>query len=324
MPAETAPHERTLIAWPTEQRRDTAWRGQLETAREVYAEVARAIVDHEPVTVVAAPEDAVDAARVCGEGVDVVALPLDDSWMRDIGPIVVVAPDGDQHAVHFRFNAWGRKYESYAADARVGREIAVLLGLPVHDAPLVLEGGAIAVNGDGVLVTTERCLLNPNRNPELHRDEIEHQLAWSLGAQEVIWLPDGIAEDDETDGHVDNVVAFVATDRVILQGCGDEANPNHAIARENRRRLEAAGIDVVEIPVLPYATLAGTRVAVPYVNFYVANGIVVVPTTGHEADAEMLRIIADGYPDRRLHAVPGEVLALGGGGVHCITQQVPA
>jgi agmatine deiminase len=312
------------MAWPTEQRRDTAWRGQLEQAREIYAEVARAISAHEPVTVVAAPEDAGDAARVCGEGVDVVALPIDDSWMRDIGPIIVVAPSGEQHAVHFRFNAWGRKYESYAADARVGREIAVRLGLPVHDAPLVLEGGAIAVNGHGVLVTTERCLLNPNRNPELRREEIEHQLACSLGAHEVIWLPDAIAEDDETDGHVDNVVAFAATERVLLQGCDDNANPNHAIARENRRRLEAAGIDVVEIPVLPYATVAGKRVAVPYVNFYVANGAIVVPTTGQDADADMLRIIADEYPDRRLHAVPGEVLALGGGGVHCITQQVPA
>jgi agmatine deiminase len=324
MPAESAPHERSLMAWPTEQRRDTAWHGELEQAREAYATVAAALAAHEPVVVVAAPEDAGDAARACGNHVEIVRLPLDDSWMRDIGPVVVVAPDGERHAVHFRFNAWGAKYDSYAADARVGHEIATRLGLPVHDAHLVLEGGSIAVDGEGMLVTTERCLLNPNRNPDLPRAAIEQQLQCWLGAVDVVWLPDGIAEDDETDGHVDNVVAFVAPGRVILQGCDDSANPNHSIAAENRRRLEEAEVEVVEIPILPYATIAGQRVPVPYVNFYVANGIVLVPTTGHEADRDMLDVIAAQYPGRRVRSVPGGVLALGGGGVHCITQQVPA
>jgi agmatine deiminase len=261
---------------------------------------------------------------VCGNEIEIVPLPLDDSWMRDIGPIVVRAPDDGRHAVHFQFNAWGAKYDSYADDARVGRELAARLGLPVHDAPLVLEGGSIAVDGEGLLVTTERCLLNPNRNPDLTRADIEHALQCWLGAERVVWLADGIAEDDETDGHVDNVVTFTAPHRVLLQGCDDPANPNHAIAEENRVRLKAAGIDVVEVPALPYATIAGVRVPVPYVNLYAANGVVVVPVTGHATDREVLTLIANEYPDRTVAAVRGEVLALGGGGVHCITQQVPA
>jgi agmatine deiminase len=324
MPAETVEHERTLMAWPTEQRRDTAWRGQLALAREVHAAVAREIAAHEPVLLAAAPGEASDAARACGDGVEIVAIPLDDSWMRDIGPVIVVSPGHERHAVHFQFNAWGGKYDAYAADARAGHLLATMLDFPVHDAPFVLEGGSIAVDGQGLLVTTERCLLHPNRNPGLGRADIEERLQCWLGAVDIVWLPDGIVEDDETDGHVDNVVAFVAAGRVLLQGCDDTSNPNHATAAENRRRLERAGIEVVELPVLPYATIAGKRVAVPYVNFYVANGIVIVPTTGHPADGDMLDIIAAHYPDRRVKPVSGAVLALGGGGVHCITQQVPA
>jgi agmatine deiminase len=324
MPAETAPHERTLMAWPTEQRRATAWHGDLEAARAVHATVARTIAEFEPVTIVAAPSEVADAARLCGDHAEIVALAVDDSWMRDTGPIVVKAPDADRHAVHFQFNAWGRKYDAYADDARVGHALALRLQLPVHDAPLVLEGGSIAVDGQGLLVTTERCLLNPNRNPQMTRADIEEALACWLGATEIVWLPDGIAEDDETDGHVDNVVAFSAPRQAIVQGCDDPANPNHDIAVENRRRLEAAGVDAVEVPVLPYATVAGVPVPVPYVNFYVANGVVIVPTTGHDADTAALAIIGAQFPDREVRAVPGGVLALGGGGVHCITQQVPA
>jgi agmatine deiminase len=324
MPAETAPHERTLMAWPTEQRRDATWKGTLDAARAAYTEVAAAVAAHEPVTLVAAPGEAAEARRRISADVEVVALPIDDAWMRDVGPIVVVAPDGTRHAVHFRFNAWGHKYDEYAADAHVAHELAGLLALPVHDAPLVLEGGSIAVDGEGVLVTTERCLLNPNRNPDVTRTAIEQALREWLGATDVVWLPDGIAEDDETDGHVDNVVAFVSPGRALLQGCDDPANANHAIATENRRRLESAGIEVVEVPILPYATIAEIRVPVPYVNAYAANDVVVVPTTGHAADDDVLALIAEQYPGRTVTAVPGAVLALGGGGVHCITQQVPA
>jgi agmatine deiminase len=157
------------------------------------------------------------------------------------------------------------------------------------------------------------------------RADIERTLRESLGVERIVWLADAIAEDEGTDGHVDNVVAFVAPGTAVLQGCDDPDNPNHAIAVDNRRRLDGAGIDVIEIPVLPYAHFAsGRSIPVPYVNYYTPNGAVVVPTAGAEADADMLAIIADVYPDRELVAVPGAVLAHGGGGVHCITQQIPA
>jgi agmatine deiminase len=324
MAAETAPHERTLIAWPTETRRASLWGGLIDEARAVHATVARVVARHESVTVVAAPQDAPDAARACGADVDVVGLPIDDSWMRDSGPIVVLAPDGARHAVHFRFNAWGEKYSPYTDDAAIGARVADHLGLPVHEAPFVLEGGAIATDGAGTFVTTERCLLNPNREPGRTRSAVEEALRHWLGAHDVIWLADGIAEDDETDGHVDNVVAFAAPRRVLLQRDADPLSPNHAIATDSRHRLRAAGLDVVDVPALPYTEVEGRRVPVPYVNFYVANEVVLVPVTGAPSDAAALEIIGGQYPGREVVGVPGTVLAYGGGGVHCITQPIPA
>ena len=323
MPAETARHERTLMAWPTVARAEHGLWGEagLSGARAVYAEIARAIAAREPVTMVAAPDDAASAARCCGPGVEVVALPLDDSWIRDTGPIVVVDDLANRHALHFRFNAWGAKWSPWDADAAVGGRLAAHLGLPVLEIPMVLEGGSIAADGHGLLVTTERCLLNPNRNPAMSKAEIEDALREYLGADRVVWLRDGIAEDVDTDGHVDNVVAFSGPSRALLQGCDDPGNPNHVIARENRRTLEDAGVTVIEVPVLPYPRAAANPV--PYVNLYALNGAVLVPTCGDDADAAMLAIIAGEYPGRDVVAVPGAVLARGGGGVHCITQQVP-
>jgi agmatine deiminase len=191
---------------------------------------------------------------------------------------------------------------------------------------MVLEGGSVAVDGAGTLVTTERCLLNPNRNPQMSRAEIEHTLTASLGVDRIVWLADAIAEDDGTDGHVDNVVAFSAPGHALLQGCAEPDNPNRAIAGDNRRRLEAAGVVVTEIPVLPYAEFANgsRRISVPYLNFYALNGALLVPTVDDLADADALATIGEQYPGREIIAVPGAVLAHGGGGVHCITQQVPA
>jgi agmatine deiminase len=324
MPAETDRHERTLMAWPTEQRREAAWAGLLDDARRDYVNVAHAIARFEPVTMVADPADAATARAALDPGVEVVALPIDDSWLRDSGPIFVTAPEGSRRARHFRFNGWGGKYEPVADDAAIGARLAEHLGVPVDDVPLVLEGGAIAVDGEGLLVTTERCLLHPNRNPGLTRDDIEGCLRSALGAQLVVWLADGIAEDDETDGHVDNVVAFHAPGRALLQGCEDPANPNRAIAADNRARLVAAGVDVTEVPHLPYASIGNESVPVPYVNLYACNGGVIVPTTGDARDDDMLAIVHDCFRNRQVVGVPGAVLAFGGGGVHCITQQVPA
>jgi agmatine deiminase len=325
MPAETDRHERTLMAWPTIAMAEIGLWGAagLDGARDVYAAIANVVSAFEPLTLVAAPGDADDARRRCNEAVDVVTLPLDDSWMRDTGPIVVVA-NGNRHALHFGFNAWGEKWSPWDADAAVGGRIAERLGLPVEDVPMVLEGGSIAVDGAGTLVTTERCLLNPNRNPELTRDDIERTLRHALGLERVVWLADAIAEDDGTDGHVDNVVAFSSPGRALLQGCSDSDNPNHAIAIDNRKRLEAEGIAVTEVPELPYTRVGDSRLLpVPYVNQYALNGAVLVPTAGAPSDDEALAIIAGEFPGREVIAVPGAVLAHGGGGVHCITMQVP-
>ena len=268
-------------------------------------------------------DDTAVAAAACGPAVEILAATIDDSWIRDSGPIIVYDADGGREAMHFRFNAWGEKYRPYDRDATIGARVAEALGLPVTEVPLVLEGGSIAFDGGGTLVTTERCLLSPNRNPGTSRAEIEAVLQAALGVDRFVWLTDGIAEDTETDGHVDNVVAFVAPGRAVLQGCDDPANPNHAIAADNRDRLEDAGMAVVEIPTLPYVDIAGAQIPVPYVNWYVANGVVVVPVTGAATDAATLELIGAQYPGRAVVAVDGSVLAYGGGGVHCITQPVP-
>jgi agmatine deiminase len=324
MPAETDAHERTLLAWPTARRQTSLWGDLLDHARDVHAAVARMIARYEPVTLIADPADADDARRRGGDDVEVVVLEIDDSWIRDSGPIVVVDQNGGRHALQFGFNAWGGKYEPYDHDATIATRVASVLGLPVHTAPMILEGGSIAVDGHGLLVTTERCLLHPNRNRDWSRTQIEAALQAWLGVTRVVWLADGIVEDDETDGHVDNVFAFSGPARGVLQGCADRENPNYAVAADNRARLEAAGIDVVEVAVLAYAEVGGQRVPVPAVNFYVANGAVVVPVAGERTGRGALDCIASAFPDREVVTVPGEVLAYGGGGVHCITQQVPA
>jgi agmatine deiminase len=324
MPAETEPHERTLMAWPPDVPQCIYTPDQLQPARAAYADIARAIAAHEPVTLVVRPDDVASAVELVGDAVEILPLEIDDAWIRDNGPIVVRAGDGSRRAVHFRFNAWGDKQEPYTADAAAGAVVARHLGLPVDEAPIVLEGGSIAVDGRGILVTTERCLLNPNRNPTRDRAEIETVLRSFLGVDRIIWLADAIAEDTGTDGHVDNVVAFTPSGSALVQGCDDAANPNAAIAADNVRVLRAAGLHVTEVPVLPYVDYAGQRLAVPYVNVYAGNGFVAVPVSGHAFDDDACRLIGAQYPGREVVPVPGVVVAWGGGGVHCITQQVPA
>ncbi len=320
-PAEWEPHERTLMGWPC---RRELWGPTLDQAREDYAAVANAIAAFEPVTMIANPgADAEQARAACGGGVEIAELPLDDSWLRDFGPIYVHEDDGSRRAVHFRFNAWGEKFRPFDRDALVGAQIAARLGDPVVEAPLVLEGGSILTDGQGTLLTTEQCLLHPNRNPDLDREQIEAALRSHLGVQRIVWLGQGLVEDRDTDGHVDLIAAFAAPERVLLQVV-PAGNPNHESCEENRSRLRAAGIDVVEMPHLPYLEVASEQVAVSYMNLYICNGGVIVPVAGEPTDDDALAIIASAYPDREVVAVPGAVLAYGGGGPHCITQQVPA
>jgi agmatine deiminase len=321
LPAEWERHERTLMGWPC---RHELWGETIADARRDYATVANAILAFEPVTMIANPgRDAVAARAACSAGVEVVELPLDDSWLRDSGPVYVYGDDGRRLAMHFRFNAWGEKFPPWDRDAAVAGLVARHLGDEVLRAPIVLEGGSIAADGDGTVLTTEQCLLNPNRNPDLDREQIEQALHGYLGAQRVVWLGHGLLEDRDTDGHVDLIAAFARPGQVLLQTVPPK-NANHGRCEENRARLALAGLEVIELPFLPYGVVAGQPVAISHLNLYVVNGGVIVPVSGAETDRDALAIIANAYPGREVVPVPGAVLAYGGGGPHCITQQVPA
>lgn len=323
MPAEWAPHERTLMTWPC---RVSMWGDLLAAAKEQYAGVANAIAAFEPVTMVAAsPADAAQArASLTTPGVEIVELPADDSWVRDNGPAFVLSADGSRRrGVCFDFNAWGEKFAPYDKDRALTRLLVEHVGDEALGVPMVLEGGSIGVDGEGTLITTEQCLLNPNRNPGLERGEIEQHLRDALGVHRVVWLGEGLAEDLDTDGHVDLIAAFTRPGQVLLQQVATE-NPNFEAMVDNRRRLEAAGLEVLPFPILPYADVGGETVVVSHMNFYLCNGAVIVPVAGAETDGHALATIASAYPGREVVGVPGEVIAAGGGGPHCITQQVPA
>jgi agmatine deiminase len=309
------------MCWPA---RESMWEEHFAQAEEDYAAVANAIVAFEPVLMAVDPRFAPKARALCSGDVQIVELPLDDSWARDTGPIFVT--QGERRAgVTFGFNGWGGKFLPFAEDARYATRILDHLGEERRDAThLILEGGSITVDGEGTLITTEQCLFEEHRNPELAREEIEAELCANLGVERIVWLGLGLVEDDDTDGHVDNICAFVAPGKVVLQTVADEANPNYEHCQDNLRRLRDAGLDVTELPWLPYVAGEEPAVVVPYTNFYICNGGLIVPTRGEETDAEALALIAALYPGREAVAVPGETLALGGGGVHCITQQVPA
>ncbi|HZP31285.1 MAG TPA: agmatine deiminase family protein [Acidimicrobiia bacterium] len=326
MPAEWAPHERTLVVWPA---RRSLWGADLASARAAYAAAIRAVARFEPVTVVANVGAGPDAAATLGPtpGVEVVEEPVDDSWVRDTGPLVVTDASGRRRAVDFRFNGWGERYRPYDADAGLAARLAERLGLPRDPAPLVLEGGAITVDGAGTLVTTEQCLLNPNRNPGRSRAEVDAVLHEWLGVERVVWLAAGLVEDRDTDGHVDNVCAFVAPGVALVQGTADRHSADAPILDDARRRLERAGIAVSVVDVLPVVDVDDRAVAIPPLNFYQCNdGGVVVPVAEGDPAARDAAVgaIAALLPDRRVVGVPGTALARGGGGVHCITQQVPA
>jgi agmatine deiminase len=308
------------MGWPC---RAELWGETMEQARADYATVANAVAAFEPVTMIAgSAADAEQARAACTAAVEIVELGLDDSWLRDCGPIYVLDDDGVRIAVHFGFNAWGRKFSPWDRDAAVGRLIAEQLGDEVREAPLVLEGGSILTDGHGTLLTTEQCLLNPNRNPSLSREQIEAVLREHLGVESVLWLGQGLVEDRDTDGHVDLIASFTRPGHALLQSVPEE-NPNFENCAENRRRLERAGVAVTEMPYLPYAEMAGEPIAAGYLNFYICNGGVIVPVAGADTDSQALALIGRAYPGREVVPVPGLVLAYGGGGPHCITQQVP-
>ena len=326
MPPEWAPHGRCWMAWPC---REPLWRDRMDEARRAYAAVAEAIAPYEPVTMLVKPDQATAARALLAAAIDLLELTLDDSWTRDVGPTFLVDAGGRLAAADWRFNGWGGKYPDHRADDAVARRILEHLGVARFAAPFVLEGGAIHVDGEGTLLTTEQCLLNPNRNPGLDRAAMEAALAAWLGIRRVIWLGQGLAED-ETDGHVDNVACFARPGLVLALVADDPADANHAPLADNLARLaaarDAAGRPLEIVPIRQPAErrLHGARLPLSYVNFYLANGAVVAPIFDDPADQPALETLARIFPDRRIVPVPALDIVAGGGGIHCITQQQPA
>jgi agmatine deiminase len=318
MPAEWEPHVRTWMCWPC---RAQAW-GDMAAAKRAYADVARAIAKFEPVVMAANSGDAAEAADMTG--MKIFSVALDDSWARDIGPTFVRDILGDRAAIHWRFNAWGGKYMPFDRDARFAANVAAQAKVPIHPASIICEGGAIHSDGQGTLLTTEQCLLNPNRNPGLTRAVAEQVLHYAVGADRVVWLGDGFS-DDETDGHVDNIACFAAPGTVILGIPDSPDHPDAPAIRIARARLKAAGLDVIELlqPRIIRRDARGRLLQASYVNFYLCNGGLIMPSFDDPHDVRAQATLAAAFPGRDISVVPALPIVAGGGGIHCITQQEP-
>lgn len=314
------------MSWPV---RAEAWLDGLEEARQGYAEVANAIAEAEHLIMIARADCAADARARLSSAIDIWELPHDDSWMRDNGPTILVNGSGERRGINWRFNAWGEKYRPYDADDALAPRILERLDIPRIDAPFVLEGGSIHCDGEGTLLTTEECLLNPNRNPTLTKTAIEELLRALLGVRSFIWLKNGLA-GDETDGHVDNIACFAAPGLVLVQASAGENGDALSVVASS---LDAGGrkLTVVPIPEPPARFCKGERLTLSYINYYPVSGAVVVPVFGRGGDADMRKaddqavgILREIYPSRKIRTIDGMRIIKGGGNVHCITQQIPA
>ncbi len=330
MPPEWADHARCWIAWPSGPGK---WGDRLEAARDAYAEVARAIAEYEPVTMVAAPADMADASLRCGDSVDILMLDLEEAWLRDTGPTFLVGPNGVLAGVDWQFNGWGGKVDAAKADREVTLRILERARARRFPAPIVLEGGAIHTNGAGTILTTESVVLNPNRNPGMDKAAAQAILRDYLGATQVIWLGAGY-EGDDTDGHVDNLACFATPNRILAITCDDEDDPNYLVFQDNLARLRAATdedgrvFDIVTVPQPKPQAIDGLRLTLSYLNFYLAGRgddlAVIMPSFDDPADNAANDIIAAAFPDRTVVQLPAFDIVAGGGGIHCITQQQPA
>lgn len=348
MPAEFEPHSGTWMLWPE---RPDNWRLGAVPAQQAFVAVAAAISAFEPVTVGASAAQYEFARAAMPAAVRVVELSNNDCWMRDVGPTFVVNAAGRRRGIDWMFNAWGGLegglYFPWDQDELVARKVLEIEGCDRYRAPLVMEGGAIHTDGQGTLLVTEECLLHGNRNPHMSRDQIEQVLRAYTGVESIIWLGQGVV-NDETDGHVDNLACFARPGEVCLTWTDNRRDPqwdvsNDALARLKRardargRRLkvhklpspgplkmtdaEAAG---VQLRSGSQPRAGGNRLAGSYANFYLCNGGVVVPLLDPRTDAAALAKLRRIFPGRRVVGVPGREVLLGGGNIHCITQQVPA
>jgi agmatine deiminase len=348
MPAEYEPHAGTWMLWP--ERRDN-WRSGAQPAQRAFAAVATAIAGFEPVSVGAIANQYEAARALLPEAVRVVEISSNDAWMRDVGPTCVVNAAGDVRGIDWPFNAWGGLngglYFPWDQDDLVARKVLEIEACDRYRAPLILEGGSIHVDGEGTVLVTEQCLLNANRNPHLSREDIEAQLRAYLGVSTVIWLGEGVI-NDETDGHIDNLACFARPGEVCLTWTDNRRDPQWQVSQDALERLllarDARGrrLKVHKLPQPRALTLsaaeaagvqsrdgvkarqAGERLAASYANFYIANGGVVMPLLDPRSDAAAMAVLQRVFPDRQVVGVPGREILLGGGNIHCITQQIPS
>jgi agmatine deiminase len=328
MPAEWEPHAACWMAWPC--RAETFSANGLTAARQAYARVANSISAFEPVTMLCASAEQAEARQMLSGAVTLLDLPTNDSWTRDTAPSFVVSGDGRQlGGVDWRFNAWGGNYPDCAADAALAQTLLHTLGAVHLPSALTFEGGALSVDGEGTLLTTAPVALNANRNPGWQAAQVEAAFA-PLGVSRTVWLP-GTYEQDETDGHVDEVACFVRPGLVLHLQCTDSSDPNSRAFAKNiallNETVDAQGrhLQVATIP-QPRLRLEqdGVRLTLSYLNFLIANGLVLAPSFGVPEDDAARGILAELFPDRRVVQIPVLDIVRGGGGIHCITQQQPA
>jgi agmatine deiminase len=320
-PPEWSPHEAVWIGFPSAA---DLWLNDLDGAQEQVAAFARAVHADgkgEAVRLVCANEAAADRAVALAPGAQILLMPFFDIWLRDTGPLVVNR-DGSRVAIDYRGNGWGGKYPSPLDDA-LGALLAASAPLPHEPRHMILEGGAIDVDGAGLLVTTEQCLLNSNRNPLMTREDIEAQLELDLGVTRILWLGDGLI-GDHTDGHVDNLARFVAPGVLALPEPDGPDDPNADVYGDAWARAKAFGVEVVPLPSPGRIEIDGQVAAASYMNFYIGNATVVVPTHGVANDDAAVKAIAALFPDRLVTGLPTDHILTGGGSFHCISQQVPA
>lgn len=356
MPGEFEKHDGTLMIWPE---RPGSWIYEGKQAKKVFAEIANNIVGHERMYMLVSDKEYDNAKRMLHERVELIKIDTDDSWARDVGPTFVVSGDNQVapenrlvRGINWEFNAWGGEYDGLYAnwekDNKVANEFMEKLACDAYDAaPFVLEGGSIHSDGEGTLLVTESCLLSMGRNPELNKSDIENKLKDYLNVQKIIWLPYGIY-NDETNEHVDNVCAFTAPGEVVLAWTDDENDPQYAMSKADLNVLmsevDAKGRKIkvrkMLIPKKPVCITeeelkgfvfeegedereVGERLAASYVNFYIANDIVLVPQFEDENDRLAIEVLAEAFPDRRIVPIYARDIIVGGGNIHCITQQIP-
>jgi agmatine deiminase len=336
LPAEWEPHAGTWLAWP--HNRDT-WPGKFAPVPAIYVEMVRALSPYERVHIcindaemARTVRQLLSASGVALHNVTLHEIPTNDTWARDHGPIFVTR----QHAgrtelavTDWIFNSWGQKYGPWDLDDIVPQKIAAHFHLPLFEPGIVLEGGSIDANGQGTLLTTEACLLNPNRNPSLSRSELEDYLRAYLGVHKILWLGEGVVGDD-TDGHIDDLARFVDPTTVVCVVEEDPTDVNYALLQDNLARLrrmtdqDERPLRVVSLPMPSPVEYDGNRLPASYANFYIANGVVLVPTYECPNDQRALAILQELFPSRRITGIPCTDLVWGLGAIHCVTQQQPA